>query len=165
MTVVRRRKRDQKSNDRLSRRMQRRLTLTFGLICVLFVVLIGRLMYIEYTEGERYKKIVLSQLQYDSSVIPYKRGDIIDSKGTVLATSVDVYNVILDARVLNENDEDVISATVKAVDDCFPEITSEQVKEALKEKPNRAHYGLERFFTLSLCGTYLLLFYFIHFLK
>ena len=95
--------------------MQRRLTFVFGLICVLFVVLIGRLMYIEYTEGDRYKKIVLSQLQYDSSIIPYKRGDIIDSKGTVLATSVDVYNVILDAKVLNENKEEVIDATIDAM--------------------------------------------------
>ena len=120
--MVRKKKKVPKTKDILSRRMQRRLTFVFGLICVLFVVLIGRLMYIEYTEGDRYKKIVLSQLQYDSSTIPYKRGDIIDSKGTVLATSVDVYNVVLDAKVLNENKEDVIADTITAVTKCFPEI-------------------------------------------
>ena len=132
--MVRKKKRVPKTKDILSRRMQRRLTFVFGLICVLFVVLIGRLMYIEYTEGDRYKKIVLSQLQYDSSTIPYKRGDIIDSKGTVLATSVDVYNVVLDAKVLNENKEDVIADTITAVTKCFPEIEADQIKTALKEK-------------------------------
>lgn len=132
--MVRKKKKVPKTKDILSRRMQRRLTFVFGLICVLFVVLIGRLMYIEYTEGDRYKKIVLSQLQYDSSTIPYKRGDIIDSKGTVLATSVDVYNVVLDAKVLNENKEDVIADTITAVTKCFPEIEADQIKTALKEK-------------------------------
>ena len=144
MTVVRKRKKTQKSNDRLSKRMQRRLTIVFGLICVLFVVLIGRLMYIEHTEGERYKRIVLSQLQYDSTTIPYKRGDIIDSKGTVLATSVDVYNVILDAKVLNENKEDVIDTTISAVTKCFPDITAEQIKTALKEKATSQYIVLAK---------------------
>ena len=31
---------------------------------------------------------------YDSKTIPYQRGEIIDRSGTVLATSVAVYNVI-----------------------------------------------------------------------
>ena len=142
--MVRKRKKEPKTNNKLSRRMQRRLTLFFGLICVLFVVLIAKLMYIEYTEGERYKKIVLSQLQYDSSTIPSKRGDIIDSKGTVLATSVDVYNVVLDAKVLNENKEEVIDETVSAVAKCFPEITAEDVKTALKEKATSQYVVLAK---------------------
>lgn len=59
-----------------------------------------RLMYIEYTSGDKYEKIVLSQQEYDSQTIPYQRGDIVDSKGTVLATSIAVYNVILDCSVM-----------------------------------------------------------------
>ncbi len=117
------------------KRMQNKLYFVFGFICVLFVVLIGRLMYIEYTSGERYEKIVLSQQQYDSSVIPYQRGDILDSKGTVLATCVDVYNVILDCKVLNAN-EKKIPTTVSRLTQCFPEITSEQVNQALKDDPD-----------------------------
>ena len=46
---------------KILRRMQSRLWLVFGAICVLFVVLIIRLMYIEYSSGEKYEKIVLSQ--------------------------------------------------------------------------------------------------------
>ena len=81
--------------------MQRRLSISFVAVCVLFALLTIRLMFIEKTSGERYEKKVLSQQEYDSSIIPYQRGDITDRRGTVLATSVDVYNVILDSKVLN----------------------------------------------------------------
>ncbi|MCR5453135.1 MAG: penicillin-binding protein 2 [Lachnospiraceae bacterium] len=125
-----------KKQKRILKRMQRSLILVFGGICVLFIALIGRLMYIENTSGERYKKIVLSQQQYNSSVIPYKRGDIIDAKGTVLATSVDVYNVILDCRVLNaDTNKEKIDTTIKHLTTCFPEITEEQVRNELSNKP------------------------------
>ena len=108
-----RRKKDRvkKSNKKLLKRMQIKLWVVFGGICVLFVFLIGKLMYIEYTSGSKYEKIVLSQQKYDSAIVPYQRGDIIDSKGSVLATSVDVYNVILDCKVLNAN-TDLIDTTV-----------------------------------------------------
>ncbi len=115
----------------------------FAGITVLFVVLIGRLMYIEHTSGSRYEKIVLSQLEYDSSTIPYKRGDIVDSKGTVLATSVDVYNVILDAKLLNgdeENKEYTIDNVVKS----FDEIAEEDVRKALDERPDSQYIVLAK---------------------
>ena len=91
---------------KILKRMQRNLMIVFGFICILFIVLIGRLMYIEYMSGDKYEKIVLSQQKYSSSTIPYKRGDIVDAKGTVLATSVDVYNIVLDCKELNEADEE-----------------------------------------------------------
>ena len=100
-----------KKPKKLLRRMHNKLYLVFVVLCILFVVLIIRLMYIEYTSGEKYEKIVLSQQEYDSTIIPYKRGNIMDSKGTVLATSVDVYNVILDNKVLHAN-EDKIASTI-----------------------------------------------------
>ena len=98
------RRRRIKPNKKILKRMQRKLWLVFGVVCILFVILIGRIMFIQKTSGDKYEKIVLSQQDYDSTTIPYKRGDIIDARGTVLATSVDVYNVILDCKVLNEKD-------------------------------------------------------------
>ena len=62
--------------------------------------LIGRLMFIEYTSGDAYTKKVLSLQSYDSKTIPFQRGNIVDSNGTVLATSVAVYNVVLDCSVM-----------------------------------------------------------------
>ena len=52
--MARRKKR--KPEDRISRRMQGRLGLCFGVICILFVALIARLMYIERTSGEKYER-------------------------------------------------------------------------------------------------------------
>ena len=49
--------------------MHNKLYIVFGVLCILFVALIFRLMYIEYTSGEKYEKIVLSQQEYDLSLI------------------------------------------------------------------------------------------------
>lgn len=132
-----------KKTKKLLRRMHNKLYIVFGVLCILFVALIFRLMYIEYTSGEKYEKIVLSQQEYDSTIIPYKRGDIVDSKGTVLATSVDVYNVILDSKVLHANEEK-ISSTIAYLTQCFPEITADQVNQEITDNPDREYTVLAK---------------------
>lgn len=132
-----------KKPKKLLRRMHNKLYIVFGVLCILFVALIFRLMYIEYTSGEKYEKIVLSQQEYDSTIIPYKRGDIVDSKGTVLATSVDVYNVILDSKVLYANEEK-ISSTIAYLTQCFPEITADQVNQEITDNPDREYTVLAK---------------------
>lgn len=138
-----RRKKKNKEKKPILKRMQRKLWVVFGVLCILFVVLIGRLMYIEYTSGAKYEKIVLAQQDYSSTIIPYQRGDIIDAKGTVLATSVDVYNVILDCKVLNAND-DKIDSTIRIVTDCFPEINGEDMRKALSDTPENPYVKLAK---------------------
>lgn len=132
-----------KKPKKLLRRMHNKLYIVFGVLCILFVALIFRLMYIEYTSGEKYEKIVLSQQEYDSTIIPYKRGDIVDSKGTVLATSVDVYNVILDSKVLHANEEK-ISSTIAYLTQCFQEITADQVNQEITDNPDREYTVLAK---------------------
>ena len=132
-----------KKPKKLLRRMHNKLYIVFGVLCILFVALIFRLMYIEYTSGEKYEKIVLSQQEYDSTIIPYKRGDIVDSKGTVLATSVDVYNVILDSKALHANEEK-ISSTIAYLTQCFPEITADQVNQEITDNPDREYTVLAK---------------------
>ena len=78
-----------------------------GLFIIVVLALVGlalRITYINATDGEQYKRQVLSQTQqqYDSRVIPFKRGDILDRNGNILATSEKVYNVILDCKVVND---------------------------------------------------------------
>ncbi len=139
MTVKRRRKPPLK----FPRRMQKKLLVMFGIIALMLIGLIGRLMYIEYTSGEKYQKIVLSQQEYDSQTIPYQRGDIVDAKGTVLATSIAVYNVILDCSVLT-SDEDYIDPTIEALVACFPELTSDALYEYVEERPDSQYIILKR---------------------
>ena len=123
--------------------MQRKLWFVFGVFCVLFVILIARLMYIEYSSGKKYEKIVLSQQEYDSEIIPFQRGDIEDSKGTVLATSVDVYNVILDAKVLNAN-EDCIDSTFSALSEYIPEADTQKGRSVLSDDPDNQYTVLAK---------------------
>ena len=105
----------------LSRQMRTKLMVLFSFIVLALVALIGRLMYINYTSGDKYEKKVLSLQSYDSVTIPYQRGDIVDRTGTVLATSVAVYNVILDCSVTTSNDL-YVQPTLDALMTCFPEL-------------------------------------------
>lgn len=123
--------------------MQKKLLIVFSLISVALIGLIGRLMYIEYTSGAKYEKIVLSQQEYDSSTIPYRRGDIVDTKGTILATSTDVYNVILDCKVLN-NDEKKIEPTITALVQCFPDLNADELRQLIQNEPNKQYNVLEK---------------------
>ncbi len=97
-------KEDRKADVKVSKAYAEKMIVMFTVVAALMIGLIGRLMYIEYTSGEKYEKIVLAQQGYDSQTIPYQRGDIVDAKGTVLATSIAVYNVILDCSVLNDDE-------------------------------------------------------------
>ena len=87
-------------------RMQKKLVVLFMTVLLAFAFLIIRLYVINRDNGEEYKKQVLSQQAYDSRELPFKRGTITDSKGTVLAASELVYNVIIDSFQMNSGDKD-----------------------------------------------------------
>lgn len=124
--------------------MQKKLIVLFLLITVALTALIGRLMYIEYSQGDKYEKIVLSQQGFDSRIIPYQRGDIVDTKGTVLATSLDVYNVIFDCTVLSKQEQKVIDGTISAMTACFPDLKAEELYQKVKEEPENPYTILLR---------------------
>ena len=87
---------------KFTHQMQAKTLLVFGVVLLLLIALIARLTYLRNADGDRYSKKVLSQQTYSSSVIPYRRGDIVDRNGTVLATSIKVYNLILDPKTILE---------------------------------------------------------------
>lgn len=132
-------KRTSPIRHRVTRLMRTKLVLLFGTIVLAFVFLVGKVTYINATNGDRYTKIVLDQQQYNSRVIPFKRGDILDRNGTVIATSTRVYNVILDAYVMlargDEADRAAILQVKEALDICF-DIDSEAIDEIVEKKPN-----------------------------
>ncbi len=125
-------KRKKKQTVKFSYRMRTKLVVLFSIILIGMGVLIGRLMYIEYTSGDKYEKKVLSLQSYDSQTIPYQRGDILDRNGTVLATSVPVYNVILDCSVMTDKEENVVP-TINALVSCFPDLKREDLEKYARE--------------------------------
>ena len=67
--------------------MQKKLAIAVIVITLALFALIVVLYQLIKNNQEDYSKIVLSQQSYDSRVIPYRRGDIVDRNGTYLATS------------------------------------------------------------------------------
>lgn len=121
-----------KKRKRFLARMQTKLFVIVILFTLVFLFLIGRLMYINAKDGKRYEKTVLAQQSYDSIEIPYRRGDILDRNGTQLATSEKVYNLILEPKNVLQSDE-VKAATVKALTKYF-ELTEEDINKALEDE-------------------------------
>lgn len=141
---MRRRSRKVRVPKKFTIKMQKKLLVIFGVVALLMVGLVVRLMYIEHTSGKKYEKQVLSQQEYDSITLPYQRGNITDSKGTVLATSVDVYNVILDCKVLTSNTDD-IEPTIAALKQCFQGSVDEgKIRDLIKNKPKSQYNVLAK---------------------
>ena len=128
---------------KMTRTMRKKLMMMFAVIALVLCGLAGRLLYIQYTSGEKYEKMVLSLQSYDSSTIPYQRGDIVDSTGTVLATSVAVYNVILDCSVMT-SDEDYIAPTITALVECFPDLDSNTLYSYATDRADSQYIVLEK---------------------
>lgn len=122
---------------KLNRKMKKKLLLLFGIITCAFVGLVFRLMYIEYTSGDTYTKKVLSLQSYDSVKLPFQRGNIVDKNGTILATSVAVYNVILDCSVMTSKDE-YVEPTINALTKCFSDLDRNKLEDyAQNSKDNK----------------------------
>jgi len=129
--------------QKMTLKMKRKLALLFVVIVLILIGIIVRLVYINRVSGERYTKKVLSQQDTNSMVLPYKRGDIYDRNGTVLATSEKVYNVILDPGVLWENHDedpkkDYVEPTLQALVTYF-ELDRSELDTIMQEKKS-SHY-------------------------
>lgn len=113
--------------------MQQNLLLTFIAVIFAFVALIVRLVYLNYSVGDKYEKRVLSQQTYVSNAIAYQRGSILDRNGTVLAESIRIYNLIVDSVKL-QSKEEYLEPTLTALQKCFG-IEAEEITAILEEKP------------------------------
>lgn len=105
---------------RMTGKMNKKLAGLFVGVVLALVALAVRITVISSDKGEQYSKQVLSQSQqqYGSSTIPFKRGDIVDANGTILATSEKVYNLIFDCKVANDKEyyrEPTITALTKVL--------------------------------------------------
>ena len=94
-------KKENNRQNKFSIKMQKKLVVLFIFVLLAFAGLSARLFWLAREKENQYQKRVLSQQQYSSTSIPYRRGDIVDARGTRLATSEKVYNLIVDAKVMN----------------------------------------------------------------
>ncbi len=128
--------------------MKGKLALLFTIIVLALIGVDIRLAYINKTNGEKYTKKVLAQQDTASTLLPYRRGDILDRNGTILATSEKVYNLILDPKVLLQNQsedakKDCVEPTVRALLECF-ELEEAELRKVLSDKKDSSYVPLLR---------------------
>ncbi len=82
-------------------------------------------------DGERYLRSALSQQTYNYSTLPFKRGDILDRNGMVLAESVKYYNLILDPVIIKEKDT-YLEPTLTALEKGF-NIPREDARKVIED--------------------------------
>jgi len=118
--------------------MQKKLVILFGLVLLAFIGLSARLIIINKDSGEKYKKQVLAQQEYDSRTLPYKRGDIVDAKGTPIAMSEKVYNLILDNKLIVEKEE-YLEPTLTALFQSF-NLDESEIRNYITQNPSSQYY-------------------------
>ena len=118
--------------------MRKKLVFLFFIVLLAFVGLSVRLFMINKENGENYKRKILSQQNYVSTTLPYKRGDILDTNGTKLAYSEKVYNLVVDSSIINSV-EGSLEPTLAALDACFDVDINELRNYIMTNKDDRYH--------------------------
>ena len=126
-----------RSPKRFTMSMQRKLIWLFMIILFCFIGLSVRLIVINRNKGQEYTKQVFSQQAYENETIPYKRGKITDCKGTVLADSQLVYNVIVDSKAVLSNDN-YLEPTLDALEKLGAD--AERVREYMQKNPSSQYF-------------------------
>ena len=129
-------------------KIKRKLALTFSVIVLALVGIMIRLVYINRVSGDQYTMKVLAQQDTNSITLPYKRGDIYDRNGTVLATSEKVYNLILDPGVLweyhsDDAAKDCVEPTLQALVNYFGQDRAE-LDRIMQESADSHYVVLEK---------------------
>lgn len=136
-----------KQDKRFGSRMQKKLVVLYVMVLLAFVGLSIQLIRIARDKEDEYTRQVLSQRQYDSTTIPFRRGDIVDANGTQLAVSENVYNVILDVKVIREteklNKKDYMEPTLQALGQYF-DLDMSAVRAYVATHEKSAYYVLAK---------------------
>ena len=123
---------------------KKKIQILFGAVIAAFIAVNGTIVWIQNVKGEEYGQRVLSQQNFANKTIPFRRGDIKDCNGNLLATSQKVYNMILDCKQLNSMGTDYINATVKALTQCFNQFDEAYLRNLLQEKKNSQYAVLQK---------------------
>lgn len=120
-------------------KMKKKLMVVFITIIIGLFSLGMRLMYINNTKGDNYTVKVLAQQQYSTKTLPYKRGDISDRNGVTLATSIKVYNLVLDPKIMLTDSEKYLDKTVSALIKCFPQLVESDLRTLISQKSTSSY--------------------------
>ncbi len=118
--------------------MQEKLAITVLVIMLALFALVMSLYNLMTKKRDDFNQIVLANQDYDSRVIPFRRGDILDRNGTFLATSEKVYNLILDPKQIMSDPEAYLEPSVAALTECFGYDRTE-IMNLIQEKKDKQY--------------------------
>lgn len=126
-----------------TRGMQKKLAIAVIVITLALFALIYVLYSIIQENRDSYNQIVLSQQDYESRPIPYRRGGIVDRNGTYLATTQKVYNLILDPMQIMSDEENYLEPSVAAVCNVFG-YDAATIRTVIRENASKRYIRYER---------------------
>lgn len=120
----------------------------FALFIICMLIVTARVIYLVTHNGNEYKKAVYSQRQTTDTIIPYERGSIYDSKGTVLASNIKKYIIILDAKQVNDVVEQkgnpgYINATAEALNQ-YLGFDKQEIIDFIENNPTDAYERISK---------------------
>ena len=118
--------------------LQRRLIIILIMIVIAFAALFINILLLQRKKEVEYNQKILSQQRYDSRDIPYKRWDILDRNGTYIATSEKVYNLILDPKQINTEQDKYLNASVGILKDVFG-YNEEEIRKTIADKSDSSY--------------------------
>ncbi|MCI8464534.1 MAG: penicillin-binding protein 2 [Lachnospiraceae bacterium] len=122
--------------------MKKKLALTFFLVALVLIGLAVSVGFIGKEKGEEYGQRVLTQQTVSSGTIPFKRGQITDRNGTILAANEAVYNLILDPSVIGSH-ENILGPTLDLLVECYG-YDREELEKLVKDQPTSQYIRYEK---------------------
>ena len=130
-----------KKRKRMTGKMQTTLWVVFCLFLVGILIVMIRVVVVGGNASSA--KASLSQKTGTDTVLQYKRGEILDRNGTVLAKSDKVYHLILDSRLL-VNNEDCLEPTIRALCNVYG-YSEAELRALIEERKTSAYYRLRKY--------------------
>ena len=118
---------------KISKYVYNKLVFIFSMIVLALFFLSVKIYDIQINNSVNYSQKVLSQQRYDSRDIPFRRGEILDRNGNLLATSNKVYNLIIDPSQINTDAANYMEPTLDALNEIFS-YDKEELRKLITEK-------------------------------
>lgn len=132
-----------KDTGRLASRINLRMRFVSGGVAACMVLLVGYIGVRSAMTNEEYERKALSQMNYSSTTLVAKSGEIYDANMTPIAVSNRVYILILDPKVIMETEAisgraGSLDATVKAMVTCFG-LDEDDLRNTIEQSADKSY--------------------------
>ena len=122
-----------------------RVYIMFGIMALVATIIIGRILYIQIYLGDELEQ-VSKQQSYRNQAVKAVRGNIYSAKNELLATSIPIYTLYWDSKVVNQ---DVFEEQIDSLAYYFNELFPQMSASSFKKNLSRAHRKGKRYFRIA----------------